>query len=68
MIKRGKKMHRQIKSLNINKLKINLHLILKVGTAVATVNTVANEHYVLLICSEEKIFRFVKGKLKQRLL
>ncbi len=53
-------MHWQIKSLNINKLKINLHLILKVGTAVATVNTVANEHFVLLICSEEKIFRFYR--------
>ena len=53
-------MHGQIKSLNINKLKINLHLILKVGTAVATVNTVANEHFVLLICSEDKIFRFYR--------
>ena len=45
---------------------VYLKLILKVGTAVATVNTVANEHFVLLICSEEKIFRFVKGTLKTK--
>lgn len=32
---------------------VYLKLILKVGTAVATVNTVANEHFVLLICSED---------------
>lgn len=44
---------------------VYLKLILKVGTAVATVNTVANEHFDLLICSEEKIFRFYR-KLENR--